>query len=131
MIPPTSAGDGDEADSEVAAARLVAEYELEAFRARSRLRLCGGHVALVALFAARHKPAPLPLATQVDKVKKQQPDNLCAKYLDKKYYAGLEGADRDTFYKCVRTGIDNPDSGMGCYAMTPGGEGRAFEPAAT
>ena len=67
----------------------------------------------------------------VDKVKADQPDNLCAKYLDKKYYSTLEGADRDTFYKCVRTGIDNPDSGMGCYAMTPGGEGRAFEPAAT
>ena len=67
----------------------------------------------------------------VDKVKAEHPDNLCAKYLDKKYYATLEGADRDTFYKCVRTGIDNPDSGMGCYAMTPGGEGRAFEPAAT
>jgi creatine kinase len=89
------------------------------------------HARRLALFAARHKPAPLPLATQVDKVKKKQPDNLCAKYLDKKYYSTLEGADRDTFYKCVRTGIDNPDSGMGCYAMTPGGEGRAFEPAAT
>jgi len=57
---------------------------------------------------------------QVDKVKKAQPDNLCAKYLDKAYYKTLQGADRDTFYKCVRTGIDNPDSGMGCYAMTPG-----------
>ena len=67
----------------------------------------------------------------VDKVKADHPDNLCAKYLEKDYYASLSGADRDTFYKCVRTGIDNPDSGMGCYAMTPGGEGRAFEPAAT
>uniref|UniRef100_A0A7S4QQL5 Phosphagen kinase C-terminal domain-containing protein n=1 Tax=Ditylum brightwellii TaxID=49249 RepID=A0A7S4QQL5_9STRA len=24
-----------------------------------------------------------------------------------------------TFYKCIRTGVDNPDSGLGCYAMTP------------
>ena len=24
-----------------------------------------------------------------------------------------------TFYKCIKTGIDNPDSGLGCYAMTP------------
>ncbi len=24
-----------------------------------------------------------------------------------------------TFYQCVRTGIDNADSGLGCYAMTP------------
>ena len=66
--------------------------------------------------------APLPLATQVDKVRKSQPGNLCAKHLDKAYYKGLEGEDRDTFYKCVKTGIDNPDSGMGCYAMTPAGE---------
>ena len=69
--------------------------------------------------------------TQVDKVRKSQPGNLCAKHLDKAYYKSLEGEDRDTFYKCVKTGIDNPDSGMGCYAMTPAGEDRAFELAAT
>ena len=69
--------------------------------------------------------------TQVDKVRKSQPTNLCAKHLDKAYYKSLEGEDRDTFYKCVKTGIDNPDSGMGCYAMTPAGEDRAFELAAT
>ena len=67
----------------------------------------------------------------MDKVKKSQPENLCAKHLDKAYYKSLEGEDRDTFYKCVKTGIDNPDSGMGCYAMTPAGENRAFELAAT
>ena len=80
-------------------------------------------------------PLPLPLTASapltrltylpkvVDKVKAEHPDNLCAKYLEQDYYASLTGADRDTFYKCVRTGMDNPDSGMGCYAMTPGGEG--------
>ena len=83
------------------------------------------HLGIVAI------PHIYIFASQVDKVKKAQPDNLCAKYLDKAYYKTLQGEDRDTFYKCVRTGIDNPDSGMGCYAMTPGGEGRAFEPAAT
>ena len=67
----------------------------------------------------------------MDKVKKSQPTNLCAKHLDKAYYKGLEGEDRETFYKCVKTGIENPDSGMGCYAMTPAGEDRAFELAAT
>lgn len=24
-----------------------------------------------------------------------------------------------TFYKCIKTGLDNPDSSLGCYAMTP------------
>ena len=55
----------------------------------------------------------------VDRVKEEHPENRCAKYLEQGYYASLTGAERDTFYQCVRTGIDNPDSGMGCYAMTP------------
>ena len=67
----------------------------------------------------------------VDRVKEEHPENRCAKYLEQGYYASLTGAERDTFYQCVRTGIDNPDSGMGCYAMTPAGEDRAFELAAT
>ena len=80
------------------------------------------HAGRLALLAPWHYlQPPLPLATQVDKVKKSQPENLCAKHLDKAYYKSLEGEDRDTFYKCVKTGIDNPDSGMGCYAMTPAG----------
>ena len=47
------------------------------------------------------------------------PGNLCAKHLDKEFYASLSAEDRETFYRCVRTGLDNPDSAMGCYAMTP------------
>jgi len=27
-------------------------------------------------------------------------------------------SDYMVFYKCIKTGIDNPDSGLGCYAMT-------------
>ena len=65
-------------------------------------------------------PEPEDFFKLVDKVKAEHPDNLCAKYLEQDYYASLTGTDRDTFYKCVRTGMDNPDSGMGCYAMTPG-----------
>jgi len=72
------------------------------------------------LAMAAGAPDPDKFFKQVDKVKAEHPDNLCAKYLEKDYYASLTGADRDIFYKCVRTGIDNPDSGMGCYAMTPG-----------
>ena len=35
------------------------------------------------------------------------------------YYDGLSDEDKETFYKCIKTGFDNADSGMGCYAMTP------------
>ena len=55
----------------------------------------------------------------MDKIRVDQPDNRCVKFLDKAYYSSLAGADRDSFYACVRTGIDNPDSGMGCYATKP------------
>ena len=40
--------------------------------------------------------------------------------MDQAYFESLSEEDRATFYCCVRTGIDNPDSGLGCYAMTPG-----------
>ena len=35
------------------------------------------------------------------------------------YYESLSPEDRATFERCVRTGIDNADSGLGCYAMKP------------
>jgi len=59
------------------------------------------------------------LFKQVEEIRSKEPDNRCAKYLDRAYYESLSDTDRETFYKCVKTGIDNPDSGMGCYAMTP------------
>ena len=31
----------------------------------------------------------------------------------------LKTKDFHTFFKCIKTGLDNPDSGLGCYAMTP------------
>ncbi|KAH8053277.1 hypothetical protein JL722_9500 [Aureococcus anophagefferens] len=40
-------------------------------------------------------------------------------YFDADFYDGLSDKDKETFYGCIRTGVDNPDSGMGCYAMTP------------
>jgi len=52
-----------------------------------------------------------------------QPGNRCVKYLIP-YLESDEGKalsleDLATFYGCVRTGIENPDSGLGCYAQTP------------
>eukprot|EP00923_Selenidium_pygospionis_P009475 GHVN01016188.1.p1 GENE.GHVN01016188.1~~GHVN01016188.1.p1 ORF type:complete len:392 (-),score=79.09 GHVN01016188.1:140-1315(-) len=51
------------------------------------------------------------------------PGNRCAKYipifLSTKEAEGLSDDEVRTFYKCVRTGIENPDSDLGCYAMRP------------
>ena len=55
----------------------------------------------------------------VEKIKTSEPGNRCTKYLDKTYMKSLSPSDLKTFWQCVCTGIDNPDSSMGCYAMTP------------
>lgn len=44
----------------------------------------------------------------------------CCKHilnLDRNFFFCYQ--DGATFYKCIKSGLDNPDSGLGCYAMTP------------
>lgn len=53
----------------------------------------------------------------------EHPGNRCCKYL-REYvktaeFSSLSEDDQETLWKCVKTGIDNSDSGLGCYAMTP------------
>mmetsp|Transcript_3945 Transcript_3945/g.4581 ORF Transcript_3945/g.4581 Transcript_3945/m.4581 type:complete len:387 (-) Transcript_3945:326-1486(-) len=61
--------------------------------------------------------------TQCETILEKHPENRCCKYLveyiDTKEFKDLSNEDFATLAKCVRTGIDNPDSGLGCYAMTP------------
>eukprot|EP00919_Chromeraceae_sp_WS-2016_P004136 GHVR01009915.1.p1 GENE.GHVR01009915.1~~GHVR01009915.1.p1 ORF type:complete len:403 (+),score=106.40 GHVR01009915.1:170-1210(+) len=42
-----------------------------------------------------------------------------AKHFDAMYYMTLSDEDKKKLIKCCRSGIDNRDSGMGCYAMQP------------
>jgi len=62
------------------------------------------------------------VVSKCDEILKAHPGNRCCKYL-KEYvtsdeFKALSEADQETLWKCVRTGIDNEDSGLGCYAMT-------------
>lgn len=61
------------------------------------------------------------ILTSAKAILKENPGNLCMKYVlkEKKFMESLSEADLMTFYQCIKTGIDNPDSGLGCYAMTP------------
>jgi creatine kinase len=52
-------------------------------------------------------------------VRAENPSNLCAKYLTQEYVDSLSPSDKRVLYKCIITGVDNPDSGLGCYAMQP------------
>jgi len=51
------------------------------------------------------------------------PDNRCVKYLIALKADGTLDAmspeDLQKLFKCAKTGLENPDSGLGCYAMEP------------
>lgn len=53
----------------------------------------------------------------------QYPDNRCVKHLvalaDEGALNDLSKKDLEKLYKCAKTGLENPDSGLGCYAMDP------------
>lgn len=51
--------------------------------------------------------------------KESHPDNLACKNFDLGYYNGLSAEEKPAFLACLNSGIENADSGMGCYAMQP------------
>ena len=60
---------------------------------------------------------------QLDKIKaikKSNPENLAVKHFDEKYYNTLSTAGKKALLQIVNSGVENADSGMGCYAMNPG-----------
>lgn len=63
------------------------------------------------------------LVAECAEVLKSNPGNRCAKYckdyLESDEGKGLAAKDLTVFYKIVKTGIDNADSSLGCYAMSP------------
>jgi creatine kinase len=52
-------------------------------------------------------------------MKKLYPDNLAIKYWNYDYYNSLSEEDKLALLAVARSGIENPDSGMGMYAMQP------------
>jgi len=52
-------------------------------------------------------------------MKKLYPDNLAIKYWNYDYFNSLNEEDKLALLAVARSGIENPDSGMGMYAMQP------------
>ena len=53
-------------------------------------------------------------------VKESNPGNRAIKHFDFDYFNSLESdEDKQGLLRCVNSGIENADSGMGCYAMQP------------
>lgn len=66
-------------------------------------------------------PTPEDVIKRAKALTESNPGNRAAKYLNElgeEYLTGL-GDRYETFLKCVCTGLENPDSGLGCYAQTP------------
>lgn len=52
-------------------------------------------------------------------LQKTHPDNRMAKHFDLSYFNSLDAEDQKALIQCCRSGTENADSGMGCYAMQP------------
>uniref|UniRef100_A0A0G4I8I4 Arginine kinase n=1 Tax=Chromera velia CCMP2878 TaxID=1169474 RepID=A0A0G4I8I4_9ALVE len=59
------------------------------------------------------------ILANIEAAKKSNPDNLMAKFFDVKYYKSLPEDKKARLLKICKSGADNPDSGMGMYAMNP------------
>jgi len=55
----------------------------------------------------------------IAKVAKDQPGNRAMKYFKTEDFNKLDAEQKARFIACVRTGFENPTSGLGCYAMKP------------
>jgi protein-arginine kinase len=56
---------------------------------------------------------------QVEAAKKSNPNNLAAKHFDPTYFHSLKPELKYRLYRAVKSGAENPDSSMGCYALYP------------
>lgn len=56
---------------------------------------------------------------KIREVKLSNPGNRAMKYFDEAYFAKLGLPLQQVFIDIVRTGFENADSGLGCYAMKP------------
>jgi len=59
------------------------------------------------------------LNEQISNIRQAHPGNLMAKHFDPTYFNSLSSAHQQRLLQIIQTGIENPDSIMGAYAMHP------------
>eukprot|EP01048_Picozoa_sp_COSAG05_P007095 COSAG05_NODE_489_length_9314_cov_115.648655_6_plen_559_part_01 len=69
--------------------------------------------------AADADAAPADPSAKIAELSAANPDNICLNTFDPEYYNSLADDLKPAFLKCLASGIENPDSGMGCYACQP------------
>jgi len=57
--------------------------------------------------------------TALEKVRAENPGNIAAKHLTRELFNTYAPEQQAVLVKCVKTGVENPTSQVGCYAMTP------------
>ena len=57
--------------------------------------------------------------SKIYEIKKSHPENISAACFEQDYYDSLSPALQERFLKCLNSGIENPDSSVGCYACQP------------
>ncbi len=65
------------------------------------------------------KTSDVDKVVQIMDMKAKFPDNIAIQCFDKAYYDSLSVDDKPRFLKCLDSGRENSDSGMGCYANRP------------
>jgi len=60
------------------------------------------------------------LVETIETIKQTQAGNLMARHFDAAYFLSLDEPTRQRLTKIIASGIENPDSQMGAYAMHPG-----------
>lgn len=60
------------------------------------------------------------LSEELKSIQAAHPNNLMARHVDVDTYAGLDAAGRARFWRIIRSGVVNPGSAMGIYALEPG-----------
>jgi len=56
---------------------------------------------------------------RIAKVREEQPGNRCTKHFDEGYFKSLAPELQERLIEIARSGFENPDSGVGAYAMNP------------
>jgi len=62
---------------------------------------------------------PEQVIARIRTIRRTNPENLMARHFDEDYFRGLDEPARQRLERVIRTGIENPDSQMGAYAMNP------------
>ena len=63
--------------------------------------------------------SPNEILARVNEVARKNPENIACNVFDPAYYATLDGQDQTGLLRCIKSGVENPGSGMGCYAYHP------------